>query len=217
MSERGFWYLHTDGSLELIVRTLLMKPIILHQTEFFNIAEHRGYQFFHHEHPTIAVLPVDMKTGKCLLRLEDLPCYQVTSIEQAQSGLRIGSTQSKHLTAVTGTANPGESLHDAMLRELLEETGIVPVSMDVETEGPMHIGKWTSMTVTFFILYLHEYTQDEALMKPDSKWEERASNEWILVDKSLEFEKDMLANYLFACVDLSLFMKDSNAQSDSAA
>lgn len=182
----------------------LMKHQILFQTPWFNVASYRDYQFFFQPKPTVAVLPIDMKTGKCLLRLEDLPCWQVNHEEDQLL-----------LTAVTGGGNPGEDLMVVVLRELKEETGIEPVRYDVVSEGPMQVGKWTNMTVTFYVLYLHEYTQGQP--QPDPGFEERARNLWVPVDQALEYEKDLLLNYLFACVDLSLFMEKPDASSNPAA
>lgn len=176
-----------------------MKANIIHQTDWFNIAEYRGYQFFFHNKPTVAILPIDMNTGKCLVRLEDLPCWQVNEPEDKM-----------HLTAVTGSANEGETTLEAALRELKEETGIELVRYDIATEGPMYVGKWTSMTVTFFVIYMHEFRQGEP--KPDPGYEERARNIWVTVDQAMEYEKDMIANYLFACCDLSLFMRQDDEE-----
>jgi 8-oxo-dGTP pyrophosphatase MutT (NUDIX family) len=190
-----------------------MKHLILHKTDWFNIAQYRDYQYFHQTEPrTIAVLPIipltallrwsngaspDREEELLILRKEDLPCWQVN-----YEGL-----DELHWCSVTGGCNPGESELDTMVREVEEECGLRLVKYSVDVEGRTQVGKYTNMNVTMMLLRVEEAIVVD--IKPDSKFEARAENHYVKMSEISRIwdELDQSAKYLIRWYGAPLAMR----------
>lgn len=167
----------------------------LFNSDHFKVVKFLDYEFLL-SNPAIAVLPVLVNSRKIILREEYLPCwiYQEPHRE-------------KFLTSVTGKVDDGESLDEAVRRELREETGII---IDREYKilrgKSMYLSKGSNQTITPFILLLKEYST-ETPSGDGSIFESKSNHVEIDLDKVDDYPvDDLITNYLIMLLAQSFSM-----------
>lgn len=169
----------------------------LAKTRFFRIVESDEYEFIL-AGKTIAVLPFIYETGEVILREEYLPCWTY------QTG------KEYHLTCVTGMVEEGEDAQAACLRELEEETGIVPDEYDYLVGNDLFTGKGSNRQVTPIILVIKSIRSESEPKGDGSKFEAKAK---VVRYKVEDFENvescDILTELLLNSLSLLIMNSDS--------
>jgi 8-oxo-dGTP pyrophosphatase MutT (NUDIX family) len=95
------------------------KDDIVYRGNYLNVVNHNDWEIISEPH-MVAILPYLKDDGMVLLRHEFIPSYQYYYKDiDDYNGI------THFLTSVTGVVDKGESIENALRRELYEETGIV--------------------------------------------------------------------------------------------
>ena len=100
---------------------------ITYRSDYFHVVKHKDYEFVSEANKVI-ILPYLIDEGYILLRHENIPAFQYYFKDvDNYNGI------TNFLTVISGTIDKGESIVNAVRRELYEEAGIVLSEMyDIE-------------------------------------------------------------------------------------
>lgn len=134
---------------------------ILYENDYIKVIDYEDWSIIK-ERDLIICIPYFIESNEFLLRHEYIPTYKYVD------------GQEYHITVLSGGIEEGETVHNALYRELEEEAGIIiREDYQIEDSKPLFITKGHVNKYNTFILPLNEKDYEEIMAKGDgSKAEE---------------------------------------------
>ena len=146
---------------------------IKYEGDFLKIIQYKDYEFVSEPHMVI-ILPYLRDEGYVLLRHEPIPTYQYhyKNIDDYKNITHF-------LTCISGTIEKGETIQNAVRRELYEEAGLVLSNMfQIDIDKNLFVSKGNSSQ--YHICLLEIRYNDYKLTKPPGDGSENEKNSKVI-------------------------------------
>jgi 8-oxo-dGTP pyrophosphatase MutT (NUDIX family) len=168
------------------VETTERKEKILYEDDHNKIIEFENWSIVNNKDAVICI-PFLIEENQIVLRYEYIPTYKYRD------------NKDYFLTVISGTIEQGESIEEALRRELEEEAGIV-LKEGFELDGlePLYISKGSSNKYFPFLVPLNERDYNEVVAVGDGSMEEKKSKSVKVDAKYLGSLKpsDLITDYM---------------------
>jgi 8-oxo-dGTP pyrophosphatase MutT (NUDIX family) len=144
---------------------------VLWQGEYASVISpvNQPYEALHHEEDGVMVLPLNLDTLQVRIRSELCPPYGVKEQDPQVS---------RWFTPISGGIEPGESIEDAVLREVREEAGLIFTNPDRYALIPLtpksipFTKAVTQRTTAFLLAYMEGAYEEEEPQGDGTSYEE---------------------------------------------